>query len=567
MKEQFKSILFQLLRKDPEGVIVTFCTGPDDLAKKMVEEVRSLIPDRRHYIVGLDGIQLEPGGTFSQYRQLRAHFRHLRIALAPVLFAGPPSPLRKAAILLAPTKILAYNQQLERHHLRPTTPMASSLFLHGVPVDRIYLRPSWFKRRRDDPGPYREIPGQDTQSPNSRPRIAVLSPYVPYPLSHGGAVRMFHLLRETAKEYQIFLFAFHDQETDEDLEVLQEFCTRIILVPKPRYREPRWSTLHPPEVHEFDSPTMHQALADLHRQYPFDLRQIEYTHLATYPGDILVEHDVTFDLYHQILKRERSVSALWNFLRWRRYELTVLPRFRRIVTMSQKDGILLAAGPGTRIIENGVDTDRFTPQPEPPGQRLLFVGSFRHFPNIEAYRFFTEKVWPQVSAGFPQLTLTVIAGPDHLLHWSQFTKTIQPPHDPRIEIRGFVSDLRPIYADSNLVIVPTTVSAGTNIKVLEAMSMGRAVLSTSSGCAGLDLKHKDSIWIADTPSDFAQAIALLISQPDLRAQLGVAARKTAARFYDWAVLGEKQRRLYRELLDTKHPAPAKMRRRRRRHMA
>ena len=109
------------------------------------------------------------------------------------------------------------------------------------------------------------------------------------------------------------------------------------LVGKTRYREPRWSTLYPPEVHEFDSPAMRRALADTRRELGFDLLQIEYTHLAGYGGDILVEHDVTFDLFGQVFRRRRSLAALWDFLRWRRYELTVIPRFQRIVTMSEKD--------------------------------------------------------------------------------------------------------------------------------------------------------------------------------------------------------------------------------------
>ena len=560
MKDQLKSLVFHLLGKDPEGVVVSFCTGPPELSRKMVDEIRSLIPGRRHFVVGLEGIQLDPGGTLSQYRQLKTHFRHLRIALAPVLFAGPSTPLRRAAVLLAPTKILAYNAELERHHLRLSTPIASSLFLKGVPVDRIYLRPKWLPGKHESSTYPDTYTVKDGRPLTGKPKISVVSPYLPYPLSHGGAVRMFHLLREASQDYDIFLFAFHDNESDDDLAVLQQFCAKVVVVPKTRYRVPRWSTLHPPEVHEFNSPAMHRALAGLHQEFHFDLRQVEYTHMATYSGDILVEHDVTFDLYHQILHRRRSLSALWNFLRWRRYELTVVPKFRRVVTMSQKDGALLSAGPGTRVIENGVDTTRFSPQPETPGSRLLFVGSFRHFPNIEAYRFFTTQVWPRLQDQFPDMALTVVAGPDHLLHWSQFTRTPQPHPHPRIHVHGFIADLRPLYAEANLVVVPTTVSAGTNVKVLEAMSMERAVVSTTSGCAGIELQHRESVWIADTPAEFAQAVAALISQPELRAAIAAAARRIAIHSYDWKSLGDRQRFLYRELLEPK--PPVKVRRRR-----
>ncbi len=564
MKEELKSLAFRLLGKDPEGVIVSFCTGPEDLSRQMVAEIKGLIPDRRHFVVGLDGIQLEPGGTLSLYRQLRRQFAHLRIALAPVLFAGPPSSLRRAACLLAPARILAYNAQLERHHLRISTPVASALFLGGIPVDRIYLRPRWLNPGKTDisiyPDTCRILEGRVLEP--GRRRIAVLSPYVPYPLSHGGAVRIFHLLREAARECDIFLFAFADAETDADIAVLQEFCARVVLVGKSRYREPRWSTLKPPEVHEFDSPAMRRALAGMRQEFSFDAVQVEYTHLAGYGGDILVEHDITFDLFQQVLRREHSLSALWNFLRWRRYELTAIARFARVVVMSDKDTALLGGSQNIRVIENGVDLSRFVPEPETPGQRVLFVGSFRHFPNIEAYRFFTGQVWPRLRGQFPEMTLTVVAGPDHLIYWRQFTRLQHPEEDPRIRLLGFIADVRPLYAGCNLVIVPTTVSAGTNVKVLEAMAMERAIVSTSSGCAGIGLRHRDSVWVADTSSEFADGIAQLLTQPELRARLAATARRLAVHNYDWKALGEKQRRLYRELLDV--PSPATRQRRRRR---
>ena len=69
--------------------------------------------------------------------------------------------------------------------------------------------------------------------------------------------------------------------------------------------------------------------------------------------------------------------------------------------MSQKDAELLGPRCRPTVIENGVDLERFRPQPEPPGQRLLFIGSFRHFPNIAAYRFFTG---PRLAAAARQVS-------------------------------------------------------------------------------------------------------------------------------------------------------------------
>jgi glycosyltransferase involved in cell wall biosynthesis len=100
---------------------------------------------------------------------------------------------------------------------------------------------------------------------------------------------------------------------------------------------------------------------------------------------------------------------------------------------------------------------------------------------------------------------------------------------------------------ANLVLVPTTVSAGTNVKVLEAMAMERAVVSTPSGCAGLGLAHGESVWIAETAPDFANGISTLIADPEARRRIARQASKIAAERYGWRALGEKQRRLYREL--------------------
>jgi glycosyltransferase involved in cell wall biosynthesis len=533
MRQRIKRWIFRLLGKDPAAVVVIFCSGPSDLCRRMADEVRALTPDRRHFLA-----------TTENWPELRRELKGYRIGLAPVLYAGGAHPLRRAAFQLAPRKILAYNSRLERHHLRFN--LASLLFYLGVPLDRIYLRPRWWpfpKRERSTaPDEIRVVEGRPC-SP-ARRRVAVLSPYFPYPLAHGGAVRIFHLLREMSHEFDVALFAFTDGPV-EAAPVL-EFCARVVLVEKPRYREPRWSTLLPPEVHEFRSPAMGRALDEQRSDFVFETLQVEYTQLAEYGGDILVEHDVTFDLFRQIARRRRTLSTAWDLFRWRRFEMRQARRYRRVVVMSKKDAALLPAADSV-VIENGVDLDRFHPKPETAGQRLLFIGSFRHFPNIEAYRFFTERVWPILRDQFPDMTLTVVAGPDPLTYWRAFADSPEPPADARIRMLGFVADVRPLYVEASLALVPTTVSAGTNVKVLEAMAMQRAVVSTPSGCAGLGLLHGHSVWEADTPEAFAAGIATLIADPERRAQIARAAYGHAVRNFSWSAIGEKQRELLRAI--------------------
>ena len=108
-----------------------------------------------------------------------------------------------------------------------------------------------------------------------------------------------------------------------------------------------------------------------------------------------------------------------------------------------KDAGMIAL-PSVRVIPNGVDLDRFRPVTERPGQQLLFIGSFRHFPNILAYRFFTEQVWPLLAERFPAMTLTAVAGPDPLLYWRASQDLAAPVRDSRIRLLEFVEDVRPL---------------------------------------------------------------------------------------------------------------------------
>jgi ribosomal protein S18 acetylase RimI-like enzyme len=533
VKEQLKQWLFGLLGKHPEAIVVSFRSGDDALADAMCAEIRRLEPSRRHFEVRLEDAP-----------DVKRLFRGYRIGLAPVLFTGDPKyrPLRLAAVRLAPRKILAYNARLERHHLRLSQPIASWLFLRGVPLDRIFLRPRWLWPWRRDrttrPNGYRVIEGRMRRE--GRPAVAVLTPYFPFPLSHGGAVRIFHLLREVAREFEVVLYAFSEGEIgDADLRPVLRFATRVYLVEKPRYREPRWSTLQPPEVCEFESP----AMRVLWNARAADAAQVEYTYLAPYGGDILVEHDVTWDLYAQVYARKKTVSAWWDWKRWKRFEDRAMKRFPWVVTMSEKDRRLLGA-PNARVIENGVDLERFQPAPETPGRRLLFIGSFRHFPNVVAFRFLTEEILQLT----PDVELTVVAGPDPWPHWRNVTGTLKPPQNARVRMLEFVGDVCPLYRETNLVVVTTLESAGTNVKVLEALAMERAVVSTESGCAGLGLEHGVTAWITNSAEGLAEGIKILLENGELRAKIARAGREHARKHFDWKAIGRRQRALLREKL-------------------
>ena len=117
----------------------------------------------------------------------------------------------------------------------------------------------------------------------------------------------------------------------------------------------------------------------------------------------------------------------------------------------------------------------------------------------------------------------------------------------RVRRFDFVEDVRPLYQTANVVIVPTLVSAGTNVKVLEALAMERAVVSTPSGAGGLGLTHGQSIWLAEPAVEFAQGIVTLLGDPDRRRAIATEGRRIAEAQFGWEAIGEEQRRLWNSL--------------------
>ena len=547
MLKQLRRRLLAALGYDPDPIVVSFWSGPLNLCQRMQNEVELLLPQYRHVIVsqepvpGRCSLRLEPGPPFEMFARLRRSLRGKRIGMAPVLFGTGPAgePLRQIAFLLAPTKILAYNPQLERLHLRLMDFITGFLFLAGMPLDRARLRPRWW------PMPHRgTVAPDEVQIVEGRPAsptrapAAVLTPFKPWPLTHGGAVRMYSLLREAALEFDIHLFCFLEPGEEPTAGPLDGICHRITYVAKPHYREPRWSTLAPPETREYRSPAMERELSRFRAAHPGAPVQIEYTQLAGYAGDILVEHDVTFDLYRQVHDRSRTLPSWWNWWRWRRFERRALRHFPHVVAMSDKDAALTARA--CELIPNGVDLERFSFEPESPGEQVLFVGSLRHFPNAEAFRFLCDEIWPRVLQARPSARLVVVAGPDAKRHWQR-----PLPAAPSLTLHEFVADVAPLYKAANLVVIPTLFSAGTNLKALEAMSSGRAIVSTPSGVAGLGLLNDESVVIASGAAEFADAVASLLADPLRRESLARAAASVARGQFGWRPLGVRQREIWR----------------------
>ena len=377
---------------------------------------------------------------------------------------------------------------------------------------------------------------------SGRPVVLIASPYLPFPLSHGAAVRMYNLMRRSATDFDLVLISFVEEPAVVPPE-LTEICAEIVTV--------RWpgshalpSTPRPDIVEEFDSPAFHAALRQSAVKWHPQIVQLEFTQMAQYAAEckhartILVEHDITYDLYEQMLRVQKdSDDEDWEvrrqYERWLRFESEAWGAVDRVVTMSEKDRKVV---PGSVTIPNGVDLERFQPSLRAPeGRRLLFIGSFAHPPNVLALEFFLREVLPRLS----DVTLHVIAGQRHERFWDL-------RHD-NVEVEGFVADVRPAYERASVVIAPLVASAGTNIKILEAMAMGKAIVSTEAGINGLDLERGTDVIVADAPEEMARAITRLLDSPEERRALERNARAKAERQYGWDAIAEEQKRLYLSL--------------------
>jgi glycosyltransferase involved in cell wall biosynthesis len=468
----------------------------------------------------------------------------------------PFRAMRLMALLLAPRNFVAFNENLNHFMLRPRS--IPAIARHIAWRVRNFVKWYWSdagaRTRRAMPldvpaAAARSVATYAGRSASPNPKVLIASPYLPFPLSHGGAVRMYNLMRRTADSFDQVLVSFTETAEPPPAELL-ETCVEIVMVRRSGTHSLPASR-RPDMVEEFSSPDFRAALRSAARKWKPAVAQLEFTQMAQYAADcapapvILVEHDITYDLYSQLLALEEDWDLRRQLKRWRRFETAAWKQASRVVTMSRKD---CAAVSGARAIAlpNGVDLERFRPSGrEPEARRLLFIGSFAHLPNLLAAEFFLNRVWPLL----PDATLHIIAGARHEFFLKRYRDRVALNFDrPGVELEGFVSDVRPAYERAAVVVAPLIASAGTNIKILEAMAMGKAIVSTPAGVNGLDLRPGEDFILAPHAAEMAQAIERLLAGPQERERLGAAARSRAVREFGWDEIARRQAELYRELM-------------------
>ncbi|TMQ55328.1 MAG: glycosyltransferase [Candidatus Eisenbacteria bacterium] len=239
-----------------------------------------------------------------------------------------------------------------------------------------------------------------------------------------------------------------------------------------------------------------------------------------------------------------------------RVEQRLCPRFSLNLMMSQADAArlrALAPSANTVVVPNGVDTAHFKPMPEAravPG-RIVFVGGTAMFPNRDALEYLLRDIWPSICRAQPQASLHVIGS-------SPAADRARFGSEPCVTVLGLVPDIRPHLAQASCCVVPLRVGGGTRLKILDAWGMGKAVVSTSIGCEGLDAVDDKNILVRDEAGAFADAVVHVLANSELRARLGMNARNTAETHYDWTVVGQGLRREYWRIMNAGRSLPAQL---------
>ena len=249
---------------------------------------------------------------------------------------------------------------------------------------------------------------------------------------------------------------------------------------------------------------------------------------------------------HQLKSRFR---AWLDLARTQHYEARLLVRYAQIAVTSQRDKTALEdlarrhLSPDAKlapvtVITNGVDLDYFHPQDvRRNGRTIVFTGKMSYHANVAAALHFAQHVLPHVWARYPEARFQIVGqDPPSTLQ--------QLGADSRIDVTGYVEDLRPYLAGATVAVCPMLYAVGVQNKVLEAMAMGTPVVSSLAASAGISAQSGQEMLIAETDEQMAQAILDVIERPLLAAQLSESGQRYVETHHSWTASAEKFVRLY-----------------------
>lgn len=401
-------------------------------------------------------------------------------------------------------------------------------------------------------------------------RVLVVDEAPPHPPDSGKRLRTWHLLRRLAQRHQVVLLCYgaSDAASARAIAALAEAGIECHLVAPPP--DPQGWRLHarllanclspwPYSVAKHHTRRFQAALQELCRRRHFDLVQVEWTPYASHLHRLEVPHLIASHNIEAQIWRRRAAAAPsrterlyfhWQAAKMERFERQAFRRAQFVTTVStlDRDDALRFGAAGASVVANGVDTQQL--QPARTGMvpdRMLFLGSLDWHPNQDAVEDFVDNILPRIRAARPQAHLQVVGRrPSPALRRRLAGRE-------GVELIGDVGEVRPWLQAAAAVVVPLRIGGGSRIKIIEALAMEKAVVTTTIGAEGLDVQDGTHLRIADGPAGFAQATLQLLESPEAALQLGRAGRRWARERHDWDDCALALEQAWRKIAGTPQP--------------
>ncbi|MBZ5515140.1 MAG: glycosyltransferase [Acidobacteriia bacterium] len=403
-------------------------------------------------------------------------------------------------------------------------------------------------------------------------KLVWLSHFIPFPPRGGSRQRSFNLIRHISRRYETHLVALNMQgetreRATEYASELRKYCVEVeIWDPPYRWRGARWwaqLALSPFYHHPYGgralwSPALGRRWEGVLAGNPDALVHFDSIDLALYfpPAagvrKVLNHHNCESAMSERRAAREpnplKRVYLRQQARKLRRLEEETCHQFDINLTVSELDTrTLLQRNPQAHchVVENGTDTEYFHPSgtaPEP--NTLIFAGGLSWYPNVSGIQYFARDIWPLLKRQSPGIRW-YLAGRSPAAAVIQVAKS-----GPDITLVPDPQDIRPWIWKAAVFVCPIIDGGGTRLKILDALAMGKAVVSTTIGAEGLDVTPGEHLLVADTPADFAGSVAQALADDNLRQRLAACGRALAERLYSWGMVSQHLEEAYRCALDS-----------------
>ena len=385
-------------------------------------------------------------------------------------------------------------------------------------------------------------------------RLMVILSRVPYPLEKGDKLRAYHLVKRLARKHEIYLFCLSDGPTaQEHLDHLHQFCAHIEVVRIERWRivlklfSAIFSRL-PFQVAYFHHRKAQRRINAALEQFRPEHILCQLVRTTEYVREV---HDVpkTLDYMDTLSKGLERRSEMAPTLlaplfraetrRLIRYENLMLDLFDHSVIISAQDREYIYHPWRDRIavIPNGVDSEHFTPRHGRQDYDIVFTGNMNYPPNIDSALYLAQQILPLVRRTRPNTTL-LISG----VAPSQSVRDLGRT-DPLIHVSGWVKDIRDSYASARLFVAPMQIGTGLQNKLLEAMSMRMACITSTLANNAVGARPGDAILVGNSPEEYAAHILHLLDDPAERARIAENGYQFIRSQFDWDKAAEKLDRM------------------------